>query len=70
MTHPDTLQRAEFEAWVVSQYKPGSAQLKKDADGDYVNIYTMREWAGWKAALESRPDTLTITRAVVGKEQS
>ena len=54
----------EFETWIKSRYKPGSAMLQKDADGDYCHMYTMLEWGGWKAradmlAADARDPDLT-----------
>ena len=47
-----TTEREKFEAWMKTRYKPGCAMLGKDADGDYTNVYTMMEWAGWKARAD------------------
>lgn len=46
----DEQDRAAFEVWMTARYKPGCAMLNKDSDGDYTNVYTMHEWAGWSAA--------------------
>jgi hypothetical protein len=55
------VERNAFEAWLTTQYKPGSVQLAKDADGDYMHAYTMREWAGWKArAALAQPEQTRV----------
>ena len=52
MTHPDTLQRAAFEAW-ANAAKLDTARCCKDSWGEATYLpHIDAMWAGWQAALQ------------------
>lgn len=48
MTHPDTLQRAAFEAWAASKH----IDITRDGFGGYESQWTEGASEGWQAALQ------------------
>ena len=50
MTHPDTLQRAAFEAWAASKH----IDITRDGFGGYESQWTEGASEGWQAALQTQ----------------
>ena len=65
MTHPDTLQRAAFEAW-ANAAKLDTARCCKDSWGEATYLpHIDAMWAGWQAALQQQatpPDPADLLR--------
>src|SRR5271165_2176342 len=56
----EKLQQERFEKWILSTRKQTQPYgLTEHSDEGYLDLYTQKQWEGWKAALAAAPPNLS-----------